>query len=271
MSRLELTESERQNSYANYYDRESARIPAAVLEEIQHKTYTHQQALSFENINDLLLPGYLPMENGYCRSPDGSFFVAVKTEFPNATNKMFDWWFEWHSKEPLRYRIWYPECHFDLRVKTVQPPLPDQPAYWHTVHYPVEDIGLGKERLSIHFVPPAEFGFDVARFAEANIVTAICGFVGSMDRHLKQYATMCHLVRKIAGGFEMRSRFWIGRDIHLNPVLGSATVEKLVNTRFARMLSIPFQTGFAMALHCAQEYNNLSEILPELYAVYGES
>ena len=38
------------------------------------------------------------MENGYCRMPDGSFFVAVRTEFPNATDKMFDWWFEWHAK-----------------------------------------------------------------------------------------------------------------------------------------------------------------------------
>lgn len=271
MSRLELTESERQHPYAKYYYRESARIPAAVLENIQQKTYTDQQILPFENINDLLLPGYLLMENGYCRLPDGSFFVAVRIEFPNATDRMFDWWFEWHAKEPLRYRIWYPECHFDLSIKAVQPSSPNQPAYWHTIHYPVEDIGLGKETLSIHFVPPAEFGFDVTRFAEANIVTAICGFVGSMDKHLKQYASMCHLVRRFAGGFEMRSRFWIGQDIRLHPFWGSAILEKLVNTRFARMISLPSKTGLAIALHCAQEYNNLSEILPELYAVYRES
>jgi len=270
MSRLELTKSEKQNPYADYYYRASAAIPDAVLENIQHKTYTYQQALPFENINDLLLPGYLPMENGYCRMPDGSFFVAVRTEFPNATDKMFDWWFEWHAKEPFRYRIWYPECHFDLSVKVPESSDSNQPAYWYATHYPVEDIGLGKEKLSIHFVPPADFGFDVSLFSEANIVTTICGFVGSVDKRLKQQAYMCHLVRRSLGGFEMRSRFWIGRDIRLNPFMGSPIAEKLVNTRIGRMLSLPSKTGLARALHCAQEYNNLSKILPELYAVYGQ-
>ncbi|HOX16732.1 MAG TPA: hypothetical protein PLP18_11470, partial [Smithellaceae bacterium] len=62
MSCLELTESERQKPYANYYFKESATIPDIVLENIHNKAYTYQQALPFENINDLLLPGYLPME-----------------------------------------------------------------------------------------------------------------------------------------------------------------------------------------------------------------
>ena len=266
MSRTKLTQSEKQIPYANYYDRPSAIIPESVLEDIRHKTYSPQQALSFENINDLLLPGYLPMENGYCRMPDGSFFVAVRTEFPNATDEMFDWWFDWHSKSSFRYRIWYPECHFDISVKVMQPPSPNQPTYWHTIHYPVEDIGLGKETLAIHFVPPPEFGFDVSRFGKANIVTTICGFVGSVERRLKQHTTMCHVVRRFSGGFEMRSRFWIGRDIRTNPFPGSAVVDKLLNTRELRRLLLPSRTGVAMALHCAQEYNNLSEILPELYA-----
>jgi len=269
MSRAGLTQSEKQLPYVKYYDRPSAVIPNSVLESIQHKTYSREQALELENLNELLLSGYLPMENGYCRMTDGSFFVAVRTEFRTATDEMFDWWFEWHAQETFRYRIWYPECHFDVKVKAIQPPSPNQPTYWHTIHYPVEDIGFGKERLSIHFIPPAEFGFDVSRFGEAQIVTAICGLVGSVDKHLQQQAYMCHLVRRFDGGFEMRSRFWIGQDIRLNPFPGSAIVEKLFNTRIARMLSLPSGMGLAMALHCAQEYNNLSEILPELYAAYG--
>jgi phloretin hydrolase len=270
MSRAVLTQSEKQLPYHQYFNRPSAIIPDSVLESIQHHSYPCEQALELENLNDLLLPGYLPMENGYCRMPDGSLFVAVRTEFPTATDPMFDWWFAWHAQEPFRYRIWYPECHFDVKVNVLQPPSLNQPAYWNTIHYPVEDIGLGRETLSIHFVPPAEFCFDVSRFAEANIVTAICGLVGSVDKHLKQQAYMCHLVRRIAGGYEMRSRFWIGRDIRFNPFIGSAIVERLVNTRIARMLSLPSRMGLAMALHCAQEYNNLSEILPELYSVYKQ-
>jgi phloretin hydrolase len=271
MSRIELTPFEKQIPYADYYDRRSAPIPESVLESIKQKTYSPKQALAFEDINDLLFPGYLPMENGYCLMSDGSFFVAVRTDFPNATEKMFDWWFEWHSGEPFRYRIWYPESHFDLSIEVLRPPLPDQPRYWNTIHYPVEDIGLGKERLSIHFVSPSEFGFDMSRFRDASIVTAVCGFVGSPERHLRQHTAMCHLVRRYSGGFEMRSRFWIGRRIRLGSFPGAIIAEKLVNTRIARRVVLPSKTGLAMALHCAQEYSNLAEILPELYVAYKQA
>jgi hypothetical protein len=33
----------------------------------------------------------------------------------------------------------------------------------HSDDVPVEDVGLGKEKLSIHFLPPDEFGFDIRR------------------------------------------------------------------------------------------------------------
>jgi hypothetical protein len=269
MSRRELTQSEELLPYANYYHRPSAVIPESVLENIKHKTYSPEQALRFAHINDLLLPGYLPMENGYCRMSDGSFFVAVRTEFPNATDGIFDWWFEWHSQEPFRYRIWYPECHFDTSVKVIQSPSLNQPAYWHTIHYPVEDIGLGKETLSIHFVPPSKFGFDVSRFCESNIVTVICGVVGSIERHLKQHTYMCHLVRRFSGGYEMRSRFWIGNSIQPENFIGSLLIKRLANIALIKKLLLPEKTGLAMALHCAQEYNNLAQILPELYRLYG--
>ena len=269
MSKVELTPTEKKIPYAKYYDKPAAIIPESVLENIKHKTYASEQALTFENLNDLLLPGSLPMENGCCRMLDRSFFVAVRTEFPNGIDAMFDWWFEWHTKDPFRYRLWYPECHFDTSIKVSQTPPANQPAYWHTVHYPVEDIGLGREKLIIHFVPPAAFGFDIFRFNESQIVTAICGFVGSVDRKIERHTRMCHLVRRFSGGFEMRSRFWIGRDIRTNHFLGSALVDKLLNTSFSRNFILHANTGLAMALHCAQEYNNLAEILPELFAAYG--
>ncbi len=32
---------------------------------------------------------------------------------------------------------------------------------------------------------------------------------------------------------------------------------------------LPKNVGYAMAMHCTQEYNNLAEILPELYHTYA--
>jgi hypothetical protein len=67
-----------------------------------------------------------------------------------------------------------------------QEPAPHHLLHWHTTHYPVEDIGLGKEELAIRFVPPAEFGLDTSRFHQARVETVICGFVGSVTRNIRQ-------------------------------------------------------------------------------------
>jgi hypothetical protein len=127
---------------------------------------------------------------------------------------------------------------------------------------------LGKEDLAIRFVPPAEFGLDTSRFHKAHVETVICGFVGSVTRNIRQHTRMCHLVRRFPGGLEMRSRFWIGDRILFPQFTGGAMVERIVNTKAIRRILMPSKTGLVMAMHCAQEYNNLAQILPELYRVY---
>jgi len=77
------------------------------------------------------------------------------------------------------------------------------------------------------------------------------------------------LVRNTAGGVEMRSRFWIGRNLRFTPFSERSPVQRLINTKFMRKLFIPADTPAQMAHHCAQEYSNLAAILPELYRNYG--
>ena len=96
MSRIPLTEEEKQLPYADFYDRPSAVVPQDVLDSIHDHVYEPTDALLFEDLNDLLLPGYLPMENGYCKMENGGFYVAIRTEFPHVTAEMIDWWFDWH-------------------------------------------------------------------------------------------------------------------------------------------------------------------------------
>ena len=45
---------------------------------------------------------------------------------------------------------------------------------------------------------------------------------------------------------------------------------RLLNTKFSREILIPGDLPLQMAYHCAQEYNNLAPILPELYHYYGK-
>ena len=130
-------------------------------------------------------------------------------------------------------------------------------------------MGLGNEKVIIRFVSPAEFGFDTSRFVESQVETIICGVVGSVVRRMIEHTRMCHLVRQTKDGLEMRSRFWMGGNVEFEPFFAKRLVENWVNTKFARNRLMSAQTGYFMAMHCAQEYNNLAQILPELYQIYG--
>jgi hypothetical protein len=73
----EQAEAENAKPYAAYYHKPPAVIPEIVREHLLNRSHAAEDALPFENINDLLLPGYLPLENGHCRLPNSSFFVTV--------------------------------------------------------------------------------------------------------------------------------------------------------------------------------------------------
>jgi hypothetical protein len=271
--RADLTEEEKTRPYAKYFYKEPAKVPEDVMAAIQAGPMNFRDALPFEKINDLLNSGYHAVETGHCRMPDNTCYVAVLTKMPGVTGEMLDWWFWWHAVESLRYKIWYPGAHVgnsvENREQLENPSLSARERYWNNPQYPVEDVGIGPDILTITFIPPEDFGFDTSRFEKAGVATAICTVVGSVTKKVR-HTRMCHLVRKTAKGVEMRSRFWIGGNIKVNMFSEKSLVNLIANTKFVRKLSIPSDTPFQMALHCAQEYNNLAEILPELYRDYGK-
>lgn len=267
-----LTEDELSRGYVNMLDRPMARVPDDIMSAIESGPIDPAEALPFEEKNRLLEPGYLAKETGYCRLPDGSCYAAVLTRMPGVTGEMIDWWFAWHGLEGLRYRIWYPGAHFGSsvsdRTRVMNESLPYRDRYHHVTHYVTEDIGIGPDLLSIKFLPPADFGFDTARFKKAGVATAICTRVGSVPKKA-EHTDMCHLVRNVKGGVEMRSRFWIGRRMKVTMFSETSPVNRAANTKAMRLAMIPKDTPYKMALHCAQEYNNLAEILPGLFRKYA--
>lgn len=267
-----LTAAEKKKPYAEYFYRPLARIADDIVQDLRSGPMDPHHALPYELMNDLLNPGYHARETGYCFMPDGSCYVAVLTRMPGITGEMVDWWFWWHALEALRYKIWYPGAHVANKARDPDQlqntALSPRERYWHNPQYPVEDIGIGMEKLCITFMPPEEFGFDTRHFAQAGIVTAICTRVGSADK-MVLHTDMCHVVRTTSDGVEMRSRFWIGRKIKFTLLSEESSVQKLINSRLVRKLAIPVDTPEKMANHCAQEYTNLAAILPELYRDYG--
>ena len=249
-----------------------SRVNATVAEEHldileSKKELEPAHVLRRNQINRLLDEGYLEGENGYRRLKDGTTYVAVLTKMPKVSIEMIDWWFWWHAAEAIRYQIWYPEMHFDNEAD-FQGHYDDESKTFRerlhlSTHLVTEDVGLGRDKILIDFMPPKQFGFDKARLRE-DLETVICARVGSPTRGV--WGTdMCHYVRVTTEGVEMRSRFWIGHRIERMGGFGSGFLNPILNTSFVKSQVIPKEVGIKMFHHCSQEYHNLAEILPDLY------
>lgn len=269
----ELTAEEKAKPYSKYYYRQPSPPDSETLDLLQpEKPIDATTALAIENINDLLQPGYLETETGYCVLPNGAGYVAVNNKMPGVTVEMVNWWFAWHSLEDLRYKIWWPEGHYGIsisdeaRKKVLDSTIPLKQKSEGITHYVIEDAGGGAENISIHFLVPEDAGFDTKGFNSSNVgaifvANGLSSRVGTPSDAPKIPSVMCHFVRDIPGGIEFRSRFWMGYQM----------VDQKPKLLLPPGIRVPDVVPFGLAMHCALEYANLRAILPQVYQEQQES
>jgi hypothetical protein len=232
-------------------------LPNHVKEALDQGPAEPENGLTLADTNELLRPGYLSLETGFTRLPNGQMYVAVLTKMPGAKGKMIDWWFG-YAGDTEKYKMWHPKDHV----------LGEWDEKWRPGHY----IGasqlvheyLGEEfmKLRITFHEPSEY-FDISRFAEANVSAVICARVGYLDKPL-DFVHLIHFVRDTDEGCEMRSRFW-GGDIKFRNQFVGPLLDRILNTRFMRKKLVKEQIGRDLTIHCAEEMNRLAGFLPDLY------
>jgi phloretin hydrolase len=239
----------------------------AVLAAIEHGPLDPATVTALADLDRLLDPAPLAAESGWCAMPDGVRYVAVRTAMPAVSAEMVDWWFDWHPREPLRYRVWHPLAHSDNSVEPAA--APGAKAHWGTVHHPVEDVGTGTVHARIAFVAPTELGFSTDALGDPAVATIACGFVGD-DRRRLRHSAMAHVFLAEGDGIVLRSHFWLGAAVRpYLPAPLAAPAAAALNRRLVRSLALPSGLAPALARHCAEEYANLASLLPELYALYG--
>ncbi len=252
---------------AAYLDRPMAPPDPAALAAIGAGPMDPAQALPRRDLDRLLDPQPVAVENGWCTLPDGVSYIAVRTPMPGVTAEMVDWWFDWHPRGPLRYRIWHPAAHRSNRVE--QPATRGAKAHWGTVHHPVEDVGTGVVHARIAFCPPSALGFSTDALDDPRVGTIVCGLVGDDRLHVR-HSVMAHVWLRDDDGLVLRSRFWLGAVLRpdLPGPLGAAGA-RLINRPVVRRRALPDGLPQQLALHCAEEYANLASLLPELYAAFA--
>lgn len=268
---------------AAYLERPLSPPDPAVLAAIEAGPIDPGLALPLAAIDRLLDPAPLSAETGWCTLPDGVRFVAVRTAMPAVSAAMVDWWFDWHPRDPLRYRVWHPPAHrdnslegpaevaFPLGMRAETQPRRDRggKAHWGAVHHPVEDVGTGTVHARIAFMAPSALGFSADALDDPAVATVVCGEVGD-DRRRARHSVMAHVFLNAGDGVALRSHFWLGAAIRpYLPAPLATPAAALLNRRRFRDLALPDGLAPALARHCAEEYANLAELLPELYARYA--
>jgi phloretin hydrolase len=223
-------------------------------------------ALPLARMDRLLDPNPLARENGWCWTAEHVGFVAVRTALPGHAAEMWDWWFDWHPRENVRYQIWYPQAHFATGLRP--PATARAKPFWGATHFPDEDVGVGREVIRIEFKAPTEYGFSTDALDDPRVGTIVGGHVGSATRHLR-VGVVTHVFLRSYEGLTLRSRFWLGAG--LRPDLPGRVGDLLgrVLDRPAARRRLPADLPRALAHHCAHEYARLGAMLPELYARYA--
>ena len=217
---------------------------------------------------DLGPTGYSRVETGYGQTRDGVVWVAVLTRMPRVTAAMWDWWFGWHSIESARYKLWHPDAHAFCALeedRTTTPGLTDRERYVDNVSYVDEYVGDRMENLAIAFQDPMRHGFAVPSGH-----TVVFGRVGTSVAPV-DLGWLAHQVRPVAGGAEMRSRFYLNvPGLHdFNAGQAVCAFSRGALDTLTQPLPLPLSFGRDLLLHCGQEMNHLARFLPELYARFA--
>lgn len=176
---------------------------------------------------------------------------------------MWEWWFGWHGSEAQLYKLWHPRAHVHVQWADGRN---DWAGYVGRTSQVVEYVGDHRLHLAIRFVAPASLGLDEARLARGSEVT-ICARA-SMAGTAMETGWLVHHVRPVAGGAQMRSRFWLGGG-NIRPRGLPGVAGAWIGRVAARLVPLPDNMAAQLLVHCAQEMNHLAAILPELHAAFG--
>jgi phloretin hydrolase len=264
-----LTAEEQKRPFAKYYYEDIPKPDPAHLK-MMDKSCDPAKAILPEQMNDLLNPGDLAVEIGWCNLPNGAGFIANRMVYPGVTPEMVDWWFAWHTLEDLRYRIWYPPQHGGLtlgpagRARILDDSIPMAERNWGVTHHVTENCNCGMENIDISFLSPRDFGFDMNRWKEPCVATFAGGYgwavaVDKKDDSITAPALMCHIFRRHPQGLEHRTRFWMGYRI------SNGKPELTLPPGIA----VPVAAVQGLARHNVHEFTRWADFLPRIYAEFG--
>jgi hypothetical protein len=211
--------------------------------------------MRFENVADLLKPGYLPLESGVEAYDDGFRTVAALTRMPHCRAKMVHWWFGWVGGTD-QYKLWHPTDHLFSDWENREGG--NYVGASHLVHEYLAGSDGPLFKLKIQDQEPGAF-LGNPGFAQSDGV-AVAARIGALDEPMN-LGRMVHFVRDTDFGCEMRSRFFLG---FIEGREGAPTPEDETVAALRREL-VTEDLARRLHQHATEEMGYLGDLLPVLY------
>ncbi|MGO9062819.1 MAG: DAPG hydrolase family protein [Candidatus Binataceae bacterium] len=253
--------------YAKFWNPKMAPLPSHIKDVLLLGPQAWPLGLELADAASLTDSGYQELESGFCVNIDGAVHVAVLTHMPRISPLMWDWWFAWHGSETQRYKLWYPKAH--LYSEWCPPEASgggsasDRDRYVGGTCFVDEYVGGMLGELSIQFLPPSQLGLDEHGLSDPERATAICARVGLSGFRL-DWGYLIHYVRRVNGGAEMRSRFWMG-GTNVGVRSGEGPLTEEAKKVVQGISHIGAEQARGLLVHCSQEMSHLAEFLPDIY------
>lgn len=169
----------------------------------------------YEEMTQLLQPGYSSMETGFKMLPNGELFVAVHNRMFDCKAHWLDLWFG-HFETEADFIEWHPEEHLNHWWNDKW----RKGQYVGAAHTSRQSIGGRQGQYStIHFIDPATM-FDMAAVAQAGATVVLAyGTPGDYGDSEEKVTRFVHVARNTKLGCEVRSRFWVRTKEQFGPLL----------------------------------------------------
>lgn len=276
----------------DYFARSQKILQNIHIENIDIK-YNIQDAIELDDAYLLAEPGYLSLENGIVRKPDGSLYIALFIDLGYDINgDMFDWWFcncdnneqfRWiHPNnhlsgtwDPAYYSMMNferPRGHYIDHIQITQQYLPNFTSGYDK-SFDTTHNANNLYSIQTEFVRPSKF-FDTSKFEDNNITCCIIGKINIKDSFFQTYihiGYVFYIIREINGRSELRIRYWLGDFFYYlensENYYYSQFIHLLTNNYLFRSMKLPINMGKIIYKNCLEEMLCLKEILPHYYKI----
>ncbi|ORX49625.1 hypothetical protein BCR36DRAFT_370647 [Piromyces finnis] len=263
MKSVPLYENAEKKSYYKYMD-----IPLIepAPEEIEWaRTFRGDptQALRFEDRASLQELDHTIAPEGVYYINDGTIFMCAVTETPNITGEMFEWWFLWHHLDQLRFAIWDPEDHYDVKIpeesrkRILNQDISIRERIYGVSCTCLESFnGEQPQSLSFTFCDPGEVGFKRELIGTDGCMAIFCSNANVKKGPIDIPVFLAYVLKKGPDGKNVVvMHYWMGKNVKD----GEDVTRSLWFRGF--LVELPSM----LIVHTHKEMKRLNQILPQLY------